>query len=361
MGKRGMGIAAVLAVLIIGLAYFTHAWLTLPAASEAANGAMSSQPPNTIQAPSLPSPSMRSTERQNEPKSSLIADSFVANAASTIKIMPVARSIPNSNMSAMFTGAISLANIYKSIIDKPFDLRTADDWHLLMEVMTRCQANEMLEREDWGLPPEAKPKFATEAYAPRVAARQAHRDSCAEIPVSEFSTEAINVALAHLSQAKHPAIDWITLRALTEMGFALQSHDQMVDLLADPNPLLVKNMGQSVAYEINLSGLEREFNARGINVGDFEEAWRLAACDLAGGCAPDQDVCVYMGRCDSASPLDYYRRYEPERFGSLDALRQRIVDSYRNGDWRWLDLPTVRGRLPGNKQTGSMAHLGSIS
>jgi hypothetical protein len=356
MKRRTVVVIATLALLLTGTAYLTYSWLMVPNADATSIG-NSTKPAGADELNPTASARQLSPHSLQRQGAAAPIPRAIASAALGVKPEPVMRSLPNEHVNALFTGTRSLALIYRAIVAKPVELRTPDEWHLLGEVTLRCHANDAAEQHDRGLSNEARLKVAGEADAPRVAAREAYRAQCAGIPASEMSMDAVSSVFARLNAANHPAIHLQSLKALIELGFATSAHDKLVELLGDPNPLLVNSAGQALAYEISLTGLRPDFAERGIKVDDFDEAWRLAACDLAGGCAADLSVCIYMGRCDSASPLDYYRRYEPERFASLDALRQRIVDSYRNGDWRWLDLPAVRGRLPGNKQTGSMAHI----
>jgi hypothetical protein len=264
---------------------------------------------------------------------------------------PFVKSSPNATALKMLGSVKQIVGVYQTVMATPAESRTADDWHALHDVMMRCRVTADSERSGWGTPEEKLKKLVSDESSPRFTALQTMRTMCAGVP--PVTDEAMSEVATRLHALNHAWARVAPLRGLAENGYAHNAHDDLLLGLSDPNPLLANQIASMVSYEINLTGSQAEFAGRGINAADIEDAWRLAACDLAGGCGKDSHdvlvLCFYTAKCDATSLLDYSRKYEPERFASLDALRQRILDSYRTGDWAWLDLPTLRSRLPGKQ------------
>ena len=267
-------------------------------------------------------------------------------------IVPASKPIQPSPLTRRVYGnVLELSSLYRELTNKQTAL-SADEVLALKEVLSICTTFALVAEGDARADSAISAKVAAKgrSNAPRVAAADKLRRACNEIPEADLSDARRSALGTELNRLGHPANDADRLRALAELGFATQSHDQAVALLSNAEPAVMLRLADWLTYEIRLTGMSPEFRARGLDVEQLSRGWELAICEMTRGCGVDSnavlDSCIATGICDANSFADFLRKYDPEKFLVADRFRELILASYRTGDWTWLNLPTLRSKLP---------------
>ena len=285
-----------------------------------------------------------------QPKRSTSAETIASDTAgvATRSVNPgqTKRIEPSPLSRRLFASVSELGQIYRELKSRESTL-SGDEWLALRDVILGCMALASTEEQMKLVPARAA---LVSSNPQRSKAADTSRRACAEIPESELTDKRLSAIFGELNRREHPIVQAETLRAMTESGFGAVSHDRATALLSSPDPVIMMRVADYLAYEIRLTGMYPEFLARGLNTEHLSDGWQLAVCDLTGGCGSDSQQligpCVIMNRCDVASLAEYMRKYEPEKFASADQFRQLVLASYKSGDWSWLNLPTLRTKLP---------------
>ena len=246
----------------------------------------------------------------------------------------------------LLSSVSNLGSLYKDLKSRESTLN-GDELLALRELLESCNVIAFIVQD----------MRATSGAVARVSANPARASAaeklsraCADVPDSELSVQRRLALSSELNRREHAIVGAETLKAMTDIGFGTQSHDRAEALLANADPAVMRGIADYLAHEIRFTGMSADFRARGLDVEQLTSGWQLAACDLAGACGPESlnllEACVILARCDVDSLADYMRKYEPEKFASADQFRQLVVASYRSGDWSWLNLPTLRAKLP---------------
>lgn len=253
---------------------------------------------------------------------------------------------PSKQSQALLGDVSNLNALYSDLISRELTL-TGDELFVLREVLSACTVAAVVETSI------AQTQGATQRVKSnplRANAAEKLRRACADVPDAELSDARKSALVTELNRRDHPIIQAETLRAIAEMGFGTASHDKAVALLGNADPTVMARVADFFAFEIRLTGFSPSLRSQGLDVEHLASGFQLAACDMGGGCGPNSlnllEVCVVLARCDVNSLSDYMRKYEPEKFVSADQFRQLVLASHRSGDWSWLNLPTLRAKLP---------------
>jgi hypothetical protein len=121
----------------------------------------------------------------------------------------------------------------------------------------------------------------------------------------------------------------------------------MPEILSRRSPLDAENLQDFYEYSVADRGSTPYHEANGLGAKQLSKAFRLAKCDLLGGCDQDSpdvlSACVNQGQCDVSSIEELYFKYSRDDFQSVQHLRARIHASYESKDWSWLHLEKYIG------------------
>lgn len=253
---------------------------------------------------------------------------------------------PSSQARNVLSSVSNFGALYRDLKARESKL-TGDELLALREVLTSCL---MIATIDQNLRAAPGALARVSANPLRASSVEKLRLACAEVPDSELGMERRTALSVELNRRDHPIVNAETLKVLTDLGFGTQSHDRAVELLTNAEPAVMLSVAEYLAHEIRFTGMSPALRERGLDVEHMTSGWRLASCDLAGGCGSDSldvlEPCIVLARCDANSLSEYMQKYEPEKYASANQFRQLILASYQSGDWTWLNLPALRAKLP---------------
>jgi hypothetical protein len=143
--------------------------------------------------------------------------------------------------------------------------------------------------------------------------------------INRSSPGSVNFQVAHALTFGDPE------RAVSSVEAAVSSRD----------PLALQTSFAQFDTLAEQAGLVEEFRASGLTTENLWDAWALARCALANGCAADSPVvlalCSMEGKC-GASLESALQQSDPARYADLLRLRDQMIASYKGGDWAWLNL-----------------------
>ncbi len=149
--------------------------------------------------------------------------------------------------------------------------------------------------------------------------------------------------------ADDPRFQVRRIETLIRSGQGTRAVDHMEQLLANPDPLVMRYLADVLQERLGESGIGAELQPQGLPLDRLRVAWNLVSCDMSGGCGPDsfnaQVDCLMLNQCDFESQDQSIRRFlHPDALRAIQNWRERIHESYRTGDWGWLGLERLRRR-----------------
>jgi hypothetical protein len=235
-------------------------------------------------------------------------------------------------------------------LNGPLELLTHDELSLRIFLTNQCNNLSFLRDGERGLAKRFLNAPVGENQK-RVDAARMLATACDQVPESMLGIAALSALQTEIARrTDHPMTAAMTLPMLAKLGGipnAVATVFKAGDVLAVESVLSVVEIGEQ-RKPADQQTASPETTA-------LRQAWELAMCDLAGGCERDSLPmllgCVYRNQCDASSLRELYRAQNPDQFTQLDQTRQRMSDSFRSGDWSWLDFSKFRSTAEINEVT----------
>jgi hypothetical protein len=245
-------------------------------------------------------------------------------------------------VSLVLNGPNEYASIYTDLSKRSLDSLNNDEVSLLRYIQSQCAA---VHSEASALRERVVAR-AKEIALARVVAANALLEGCKSVSSQPAEADAL---ATEINRRQHISNQQLTLAFQGATGNGLSAISNLNAALKQADSLSVYGILSAVPSVAQVA----ESNVQGSVVPttshDLNEAWTLALCQVSGSCgANSPDVlwrCAVSNFCGANSPEDALRRFEPERFARVDAMRRNMVASMSSHDWSWLMLSSPRSSV----------------